>query len=139
MKANIVIPVLLLALASACGGSTQVPLETTSRAPAALGTLSVEQGANQNTVGELHVEHLAPPQELRTDLSVYVAWVRPVGAAEWQNVGQLIVGESREGTLQLRVPYDQFELSVSAEGAGDVAQPSEFVVLQGMVDARKAS
>lgn len=139
MKPQIIIPVLLLALASACGGSTHVPLETTARAPAALGTLSIKQGANENTVGELRVEHLAPPQQLRSDLSVYVTWVRPVGAAEWQNVGQLLVGESREGRLQVRVPYDQFELSVSAEGTGDVSQPSEFVVLQGMVDARKES
>lgn len=139
MKHLIIVPTFLLALATACGGGTNIPLETTPRTPAAIGVINVEQGKNNNTVGKLHVQHLAPPGEIRGDLSVYVAWVRPVGAREWQNVGQLIIGESREGTLELRVPQDQFEFSVSAESRGDVDDPSEFVVMRGQVDSRKAS
>ena len=131
-------PALGLALTLACGGSP-VLLETTPRTPAAVGTVDVKHEANNNTVGKLRVEHLAPPQELRSDLSVYVAWVRPVGASEWQNVGQLVVGEEREGTLELRVPHQQFELSVSAESDGTVTNPSEFVVMTGQVDAGSTS
>jgi hypothetical protein len=127
---------LCLSLALACGSSTPVPLETTPRTPAAVGVINVEQGPNENTIGKLHVEHLAPPQELRGDLSVYVAWVRPVGADEWQNVGQLMVDESREGSLEVRVPYQQFEFTLSAESSSDTTNPSDFVVLQGQVDAR---
>jgi hypothetical protein len=130
---------LTFAVALACGGGANVPLETTPRTPAAVGSVDVEKGPNNNTVGQLHVEHLAPPQELRGDLSVYVAWVRPVGGNEWQNVGQFVVGEEREGSLQLRVPLEQFELSVSAESDGTATNPSEFVVLRGQVDARSAS
>lgn len=128
-----------LALVLACGGGTTVPLETTPRTPAAVGTIQVEKGENNNTMGKLHVEHLAPPQELRGDLSVYVAWVRPVGGSEWQNVGQLMVGEKREGSLDVVVPHDQFELSVSAESDGTARNPSEFVVLRAQVDARSPS
>ena len=128
-----------LAFTLACGGGASVPLETTPRAPAAVGVVDVTQGPNNNTVGQLHVKHLAPPAELRGDLTVYVAWVRPVGASRWQNVGQLRVGESREGNLELRVPHDQFEFSVSAESDGAVGQPSDFVVLRGQIDSRKAS
>lgn len=139
MKYFSIAPAVLLALVTACGAGTSIPLETTPRTPAAIGVINVEQGQNNNTVGKLHVEHLAPPAEIRGDLSVYVAWVRPVGASEWQNVGQLIVDESREGSLELRVPQDQFEFSVSAESRGDAADPSEFVVMRGQVDARGAS
>lgn len=137
MKHHVVSSLLLLCLA--CGGATSVPLETTPRTPAAVGVMDVKQGPNQNTVGKLHVEHLAPPQELRGDLNVYVAWVRPMGADRWQNVGQLIVDDSLEGTLELRVPHDRFEVSVSAENSGDVADPSDFVVMRGQVDSRGAS
>lgn len=136
MKNIVFLPALWLSVAAACGGSTPVPLETTPRTPAAIGVISVEQGPNDNTVGTLHVEHLAPAQRIRGDLSVYVAWVRPVGAGEWQNVGQLMVGESREGSLEVRVPHQQFEFSLSAESNGDATNPSDFVVLQGQVDAR---
>jgi hypothetical protein len=129
----------ILALAIACGGAVSVPLETTPRTPAAIGVVDVKQGPNHNTVGKLRVEHLAPPGALRSDLTVYVAWVRPVGAAQWQNVGQLLVGESREGVLEMRVAQDQFELSVSAESDGSVTRPSEFVVMRGQVDSRNAS
>lgn len=133
---SMTIPALCLTFSLACGGpATSVRLETTPRTPAAIGVVELEQGPNNNTVGKLHVEHLAPPQELRGDLSVYVAWVRPVGANEWQNVGQLIVDESREGSLQVRVPHQQFELAISAESSGDVTDPSHFVVMQGQVDA----
>jgi hypothetical protein len=50
-----------------------------------------------------------------------------------------MVGESREGALELKVPQDQFELLLSAEGSGEVAKPSEFVVLRGQIDSRNAS
>lgn len=133
------LPALCLTLALACGGSTPVPLETTPRTPAAVGVISVEQGPNDNTIGKLHVEHLAPPQQIRGDLNVYVAWVRAVGGDGWQNVGQLVVDESREGTLEVRVPHQQFEFSLSAESDGNATNPSDIVVMQGQVDARPSS
>lgn len=136
---NAFFPCVALAFALACGAGASIPLETTPRSPAAIGTLQVKKESNNNTVGTLRVEHLAPPEKLRGDLSVYVAWVRPVGADEWQNVGQLVVGEDRDGKLEVRVPQDQFELSVSAESDGAATRPSEFVVLRGQVDAHGAS
>ena len=132
------LPALVIALATACGGTT-VPLQTAPRTPAAMGVLEVKKGDNNNTIGTLRVEHLAPPQQLRNDLRVYVAWIRPVGAAEWQNLGQLMISESRAGTLDITVPYDQFEISVSAEADGTVQAPSEFVVMNGQIDTQRGS
>jgi hypothetical protein len=65
--------------------------------------------------------------------------VRPPGEDRWQNVGQLMVNDSLEGTLVVRVPHDRFEVSVSAESHGDVTEPSDFIVMRGEVDSRNAS
>ena len=136
---HLIIPSLLLALSTAWTRGASVPLETTPRTPAAMGVVNVQKDANENTVGKIEVEHLAPARELRDDLNVYVAWVRPVGDSEWQNVGQLSIDNSRKGTLEVRVPHDQFELSVSAESDSRANNPSEFIVMQARVDSRTAS
>jgi hypothetical protein len=139
MKHTILSGLLLLSLSLACGQGATVPLETTPRTPAAVGTMKVSQGPNENTIGKLHVEHLAAPQELRGDLTVYVAWVRPIGEERWQNVGQLMVNDELEGSLELTVPHDRFDVAVSAESHGDASDPSEFIVMRGQVDSREAS
>lgn len=139
MKHPIVSSLLLLSLSLACSHSGTVPLETTPRTPAAVGTVKVSQGPNENTIGKLHVEHLAPPQDLRGDLNVYVAWVRPIGEERWQNVGQLKVNDSLEGSLEVRVPHERFDVAVSAESHGDVSDPSEFIVMRGQVDSHGKS
>lgn len=72
-----IIPSLLLALLIACGGAASVQLDTLPRAPAAVGVIEVKRGPNDNTVGKLRVEHMAPPTELGSELEVYVAWARP--------------------------------------------------------------
>ena len=140
MKHAILSSLFVVSLSLACGsnGGT-VPLETTPRTPAAVGKMDVTQDPNQNTVGQLRVQHLAPPQELRGDLNVYVAWVRPAGEDAWQNVGQLVIDASREGSLEVRVPHERFEVAVSAEATGDATDPSDFIVMRGHVDAREAS
>lgn len=126
---------LCLALITACGAAaTTVPLESTRRSPAAVGNVELESGSNENMVGTLKVKHLAPPDQLRSDLSVYVTWIRPAGAQDWQNVGQLMVDGDRAGKLRLQTPYRQFDISVSAESSGDVSQPSDVVILEGQVD-----
>lgn len=138
---HLILPSLSFVFALACGSANAptIPMETTPRSPAAVGVVDVKRDSNQNTIGKIRVEHLAPPREIREDLNVYVAWVRPTGEETWQNVGQLRVDQSREGTLEVRVPHDKFELSVSAENNGDVVEPSEFIVMRTNVDSRTAS
>jgi hypothetical protein len=65
--------------------------------------------------------------------------VRPVGEERWQNVGQLLVNDSLEGTLEVRVPHDRFDVTVSAENNGDVSDPSEFIVMRGQMRSRSRS
>jgi hypothetical protein len=124
--------VLCVALATACGGAA-ASFEGTARAPAAMATVKVSEGPNENTVSKLHVEHLAHPNSLRDDLTVYVAWIRPVGTLNWRNAGQLMVGDDLTGNLEIRSAFPRYDLAVSAETGGEVAKPSEFIVLEGKV------
>jgi hypothetical protein len=124
---------LALFVAAGCGGST-TRLAATPQAPAAVAEVEVKEGPNDNTVGTLKVQHLAPPDRIEGDSTVYVAWVRPSGRDDWQNIGQLQVNDAREGTLELVVPYREFDLSVTAEQAGDAERPRGVIVLQGQID-----
>lgn len=122
-----------LFVAAGCGGST-TRLTATPQAPAAVAEVEIKSGANDNTVGTLKVQHLAPADRIESDSTVYVAWVRPSGRDDWQNIGQLQVNDDREGTLDLVVPYREFDLSVTAERAGDAERPRGVIVLQGQID-----
>lgn len=124
---------LALFVAAGCGGST-TRLVATPQAPAATAEVEVKAGDNDNTVGTLKVQHMAPPDRVESNSTVYVAWIRPSGREDWQNVGQLQIDEDREGTLELVVPYREFDLSVTAERAGDAERPRGVTVLQGQVD-----
>jgi hypothetical protein len=124
---------LALLVAAGCGGST-TRLAATPQAPAAVGEIKVKSGDNDNTVGTLTVKHLAPPDRLAEKSTVYVAWVRPTGRDDWQNIGQLQVDDDREGTLDMVVPFREFDVSVTAEEAGDAQRPRGMVVLEGQVD-----
>ena len=126
---------LCILLATACGGSNATPLDATSHTPAAVGTMNLEKGPNDNTIGSVEVKHLAPPQLLRSDLTVYVVWTRPVGTRDWQNVGQLVVHDDRTGSVDIKVPYATFDVMISAESTGQVTEPSDLVVLEGKIEA----
>jgi hypothetical protein len=123
----------ILALVMLTGCKTKVTLTPTSRTPAATAKLVLTEDDNANTLGSLDVEYLAPPEQLRKDLTVYVVWVRPTGTEQWFNTGQFVVSKKRAGTVKFSVPHREFDISVTAEAEGTVDRRSEFVVLDGQV------
>jgi hypothetical protein len=127
-------------LALACGASSNpfaskpaTPLAATANAPAAVGQVRAKEGSNDNTEASIKVDHLAPPGELNQRDSAYVAWVKPPGTNQWQNVGQLQVGQDRSGSLDITVPYQHFDVSVTAEPTATTQQRGGTVVLEGHV------
>jgi hypothetical protein len=124
-----------------CGSSANpfvstpaTPLAATPHAPAAVGQVHAKESSNHNTEASIKVDHLAPPGELNERDNVYVAWVKPPGANQWQNVGELMVGQDRSGSLDITVPYQHFDLSVTAEPSGTTQQRGDTVVLEGHVN-----
>ena len=108
-----------------------VPLRHTSLSTAAIGELEIEPDANGNSKVKFEAEHLAPPRNLRSDMSVYVAWTRQAGADGWKNAGQITVDDDREGELEFSVPYSEFDFCVTAEASGTVRERSEMIVFEG--------
>ncbi len=120
---------LSLAFSTAC--ATTTVLNTTTLSPAAKAEIKLKKGANDNAVGTLVAEHLAPAALLSPDRQVYSVWIRQTDSLPWVNMGQMQVGDSRSGEFLLQTPYDAFDVLVTAEAKSTAVSPSEFIVLRG--------
>ena len=118
---------------SAC--ATSYPLRASDQSPAATGVVKAKHDDHGNTKLALKVDHLPRPMDLKPGLSTYVVWSVADGGARVRNLGQLEVGEDRKGEVKVVSPLPNFELLVTAEPNGQVAQPSDNVVLRGNVTA----
>ena len=123
------IAAIAILVASAC--ATTYPLRPAERTPAAAGTINTAVDANNNTELRIHVRHLPPPSSLDPALRTFVVWVRPVGGAQYRNVGQIDIGANREGELRTTTPHPAFDVLVTAEASGAPSQPGAHVVLFG--------
>ena len=130
MKRVLALCVAAAALTLGCAKDS-VPLRHTALSTAAIGELEIDQDENGNARVTFEAEHLAPPQNLRPDKTVYVAWTRQAGADGWKNVGQIAVDDDREGELEFSVPYSEFDFCVTAEASGTVRERSDMIVFEG--------
>jgi hypothetical protein len=102
--------------ASSCSGPKQLRLTTSSDIPAAQGTVTVSATDNGNTKIDLVVEHLASPQRVNPDATVYVVWARGnESGAQPQNLGALKVDDNLKGSISAVTPLRSFELYITAE------------------------
>lgn len=118
-----------LSLASAC--ATTTPLSTTTLSQAAKAEVKLKVGPNGNAVGNLVAEFLAPPALVAPNQSVYSVWIRQNDGIAWTNMGQMQVGDSRQGEFLIQTPHEAFDILVTAEAKPTAVSPSEFVVLRG--------
>jgi len=120
---------------AACAGAQNTPLNATSEAPAAQGKLETRRTENQNTEVNLEVRHLAPPQKIASDATVYVVWTKPLtGDVPPQNVGSLVVDADRMGSLKTKTPFERFNLMVTPEPSPSVIAPSHDPVMKAKVE-----
>jgi hypothetical protein len=113
----------------------EVALRPMERTPAAVGTIAISTDKNGNTVGELKMQHLPPPAMLSPELGTYVVWARPAGQDDYRNVGQVKMTNDRAGSTFIQMPFNSFEVLITAESVGSVQQPSEYKILEGAVGA----
>lgn len=128
MKTRMVIAALsLLTFLCACAEKTAV--QPTPAEPAAMGEVKTSRDPNGNTALHLVVRHVAPPQNLQPPKNSYVVWVEsPEG--QYTSLGQLKIGNNRDGEITGVTPLKQFRLVVTAEDFGTVTAPSDQVVLK---------
>ena len=116
-------------LCVSCAAKQQ--LTPTRETPAALGEVTTHQDDNGNTLLQVKVDHLPPPEVLAPELRNFVVWVRPAGGYEYLNVGQLNVNDERSGDLETTTPHSDFDVLVTAEASGAPRHPGTHVILEG--------
>lgn len=95
----------------------------TSSAPAAQGTVKATLGDNGNTKLSIRVKHLAHPQKVASDTTIYLVWIQPLDGVI-QNIGVLALNDKLEGSLDTMTPHRQFQLTVTPESSTQLAQPA---------------
>jgi hypothetical protein len=129
--------VLALALVSAaCAGMgmEKTQLTTTPKNPAAQGRVETRRTENKNTEVNLEVQHMAPPQKVVGNATVYVVWAQPLSPeAPPQNMGSFVVGNDRRGSLKTVTPHERFELLVTPESKGTVDRPTNEPVMKAKI------
>lgn len=111
-------------------GSTTVGLEASSLVPKAKGEAKVDSKTGATKV-EATVEKLPAASTLGEGYLTYVLWaITPEGRAE--NLGELMLDDGR-ARLQAGTELQSFGMIVTAEPYYAVTQPSDFVVMEGVV------
>lgn len=111
-------------------GSTEVGLKGTNLAPKAKGEVRVDSKTGATKV-DAYVDNLPPAQELQDGYLTYVLWaITPEGRP--QNLGELMLNGDH-AKLQASTELQSFGLLVTAEPYYAVTQPSDYVILEGVI------
>ncbi len=130
MKKCFVPLALALAIAAGLAGcAAKTAIDISSTVPAAEAELTTSKDDNGNTVVDLKVKHLAPPQNLSPARSMYVVWVETPDGKTF-NAGRLNLNDNLEGDVTVVTPYPRFRLVVSAEDDPLAAAPGYHRVLE---------
>jgi len=132
MKNPLLLAALILGLGlTAC--ATTVPLEAGTRTPAASGKVKVSKDSQGNSRLNVDVKYLPMPKDLEPSLTTFVVWAVADQGARVRNLGALNINGDRSGSVSLVSPLANFRVIVTAETAGTVEAPSDYVVLSGVV------
>lgn len=111
-------------------GSTVVGLQGTALEPAARGEARVESNTGATRL-KIHVEKMLLPWSVGEGFLTYVVWaITPEGRAE--NLGELML-DGDHANLTTATDLQTFGLVVTAEPYYAVTQPSDVVVMEGII------
>lgn len=102
--------------------------------PAAESTVTVDTNRNGNTAFDLTVKHLAQPQRVDPNATVYVVWARGNESSQAsQNMGALKVDDNLNGSYSGVTAMREFELFVTAEPSSAASSPTGRTLVHGNV------
>ena len=111
-------------------GSTVVGLEGTNLAPRAKGEAKVDSRTGATQV-EIYIDRMQPAGSIADEFLTYVAWaITPEGRP--QNLGELML-DGDNAKLKAATELQSFGILVTAEPYYAVTQPSDAVVLEGVI------
>ena len=112
-------------------GSTSVTLEGSAFAPRAKGEVKVDSKTGATKV-DAYIDKMPPASSLSEGYLTYVLWaITPEGRPE--NMGELML-EGEHAHLQAATELQTFGMIVTAEPYYAVTQPSDYVVMEGVVN-----
>lgn len=115
---------------ASCAGSKELRMASSGDIPAAESTVKISTTSNGNTGFDLAVKHLAAPQRVDANTSVYVVWTRGSGSTDsTQNMGALVVDDNLNGSFAGVTPLKSFDLFVTAEPTQAAASPTGKTLL----------
>jgi|KBSMisStaDraftv2_1062788.scaffolds.fasta_scaffold238057_2 hypothetical protein len=125
----------VLALIMCCGiamASKEFPMTSSSVVPAARGRVEVDKDKNGNLQVNVHVEHLANPQNLTPAASSYVVWLQDRAGAP-ENKGQMKVDKNLNGSLEMTTSLKSFDLFITGEKDFNARTPGGTEVLRASI------
>lgn len=124
----------VMIVVAGCAGARQLRLIGSPDVPAAQGTVKLSTTDNGNTKMDVVVEHLAPPERVTPEGTVYVVWVRGAETgAQAQSLGALRVDDKLKGSITAVTPLRAFDLFITVESAQTVAAPTGKTLLSATV------
>ena len=112
-------------------GSTTVTLQASSTMPKAKGEVKVDSKTGATKV-DAYIEKMPAASTLSEGYLTYVLWaITPEGRAE--NMGELML-EGDHAHLQAATELQTFGMIVTAEPYYAVTQPSDYIVMEGVVN-----
>ena len=108
----LIVVAISLGFAGKC--SKSVDMRVAPGFPAATGKVKISKSKNGNTVAELTVKNLGPPERLTPPRQYYVVWVQPPGQYP-ENRGQLSLNKNLSGKKSVTTPHRDFDLFITAE------------------------
>ena len=130
---NVALSLLLSLLLAGLAWATEYRLTSTGLTPSAEGKVIADTDRNGNTKIDIEVKRLAKPQSLTEPKQAYLVWVQPRGKSP-ELLGALRVNDNLEGSLKASVPYNAFDIFVTAEDNLKPETPGSTVVLKGSVE-----
>jgi hypothetical protein len=118
----------LLGLLVSAGCATPLAFGPSPVLPAIDPQARVRSDDNRNSLIEIEIEHMAPPSRLSPPRSVYVVWVEGE-EGRILPLGQLRVGDDREGSFRGVTALDRFRILISAEHDPQATHPSQPYML----------
>ncbi len=122
-----------LGTASGCGMYSAAPktvwLSNALNVPAASGKVELTHLDQGKMRLAIHVDYLAPPDEIARGATTYVAWAQPEAGGAPQKLGALAIDEHHSARLVTKTADRAEKITLTPEPGAGVTQPSHAPVL----------
>lgn len=119
-KPELIFLVAVMVLLGACATTSDFPVSDI--VPAAEITVKKKQEKNSNYRIIVNARNLASPDRLTPPANCYTVWINSSNG--YRKVGQLTKKNARSATLESLVPFDFYEVSVTAERDTEISYPT---------------